>query len=176
MIEFFSLKLAESIKKSVPESATSIPVMKYALSIILNALMIIVFSLILSIFTGRTFNVMVSLTAFPLLRRFSGGYHMKSGMKCILFSTTLMTLISLSSFSYKFTFCIGIVSMILVGLFAPSNIRRQSRRVTEKDYPRLKLISLMIVASNFVIGSPTVASAFLAQSITLIRLKGGEKS
>jgi accessory gene regulator B len=101
---------------------------------------------------------------------------LKSGMKCVLFSTSAMTLISLSSFNYKITFSMGIASLFLVGIFAPSNIKKQSRRIPEKDYPRLKLYSLIIVGSNLVIGSPAVASAFLIQSITLLHMKGGEKS
>lgn len=173
MIEYFALRMAESIKKNVPDSPTSTAVMKFALSVIINAVMIIVLSLIISIVTGRITEVIIALLAFPLLRQASGGYHMKSGMKCVLFSTALITAISLVDLQYKHILMMGLISLMLVGVYAPSNIEKQSR-TPKKYYPLLKFVSLVIVALNLIIGSPVLASAFFAQSISLIRLKGGE--
>ncbi|MEK3867035.1 accessory gene regulator B family protein [Paenibacillus sp. FSL H7-0716] len=173
MIDFLSLRIAQGIKKSVPDSPITITVMKYALSIIINALMIIVLSLLISTLTGRTLEVTIALTVFPFLRQASGGYHMRSGMKCVLFSTVLITSISLADFEYWTIMTLGIVSFILVGLFAPSNIEKQSR-IPKNYYPALKIVSLMIVSSNFLIASPVIGAAFLAQSISLIHMKGGD--
>ncbi|GGF72368.1 accessory gene regulator [Paenibacillus albidus] len=174
MIEYLALRMAESIKKNVPESPTSTAVMKFALSVIINAVMIIVLSLFISFFTGRITEVILGLLAFPLLRQASGGYHMKSGMKCVLFSTALITVISLADLQYKHIFMMGLISLVLVGVYAPSNIEKQSR-TPKKYYPLLKFISLIIVALNLFIGSSVLAATFFAQSISLIRLKGGER-
>ncbi|MEC0167422.1 accessory gene regulator ArgB-like protein [Paenibacillus graminis] len=174
MIEYFALKLAGSIKKSVPDSHTSTAVMRFALSVIINASMIIILSLLISLITGKIKEATIALVAFPLLRQASGGYHLKSGMKCVLFSTALITVISLVDLQYKYIFIMGLLSIVLVAIYAPSNIEKQSR-TPKKYYPLLKFISFVIVALNLFIGSSVLAAAFFAQSISLIRLKGGEQ-
>ncbi|MEK3699387.1 MULTISPECIES: accessory gene regulator ArgB-like protein [unclassified Paenibacillus] len=173
MIDFLSLRIAQGIKKGAPDSTVSIAVMKYALSIIINASMIISLSLLFSIFTGKTVEVAIALVAFPLLRQVSGGYHMQSGLKCIVFSTILITAISLANFGYWTIVTLGIVSFILVALFAPSKIERQSR-IPRKFYPFLKVVSLIIVSTNFLLVSSVLSATFFAQGISLIHMKGGD--
>ncbi|AIQ70337.1 accessory gene regulator ArgB-like protein [Paenibacillus graminis] len=175
MIEYLAMRMAESIKRNVPDSPTSTAVMRFALSVVINAAMIIILSLLISLITGRIAEVIIALLAFPLLRQASGGYHMKSGMKCVLFSTALITAISLTDLQYKHILSVGLISLILVAIYAPSNIEKQSR-TPKKYYPLLKLISMIIVSLNIFIGSSVLAAAFFAQSISLIRLKGGEKT
>lgn len=79
-----TFKLANQIKRTVPDHPASIPVLKYVLALIINASMIIVLTLLASFFTGRTAEAVTILVAFALLRQMSGGIHLKTGMACVV--------------------------------------------------------------------------------------------
>ena len=69
----------------------------------------------------------------------------------------------------------NLVNIILVLLFAPSRIDKQTR-ISKKHYPLLKIISLFLVSTNFLIGSSVLAAAFLIQSLTLIKFEWKTKA
>lgn len=171
MISYLSGKLADSLKAAVPNHPTSTAVLKYSISFLLNAVFVIVLSLTVSLFTGHWKEALTVLAAFPLLRQVSGGIHLKSSMTCVLVSTGGTTLLSFLSLDYTWTIALTCVSCLLVLLFAPSRIEKQSR-IPRKYYPLLKLISLLIVSSNFWIASPVLAGTFLVQAVTLIKVRG----
>lgn len=168
MVDGLARQLAIGIKKVVPESPESMEVLKYSISFILNALFIIGFSLMISLFTGRVREVIIVLIGYALLRQVSGGVHLKSGTLCIIVSTAGATLLSFISFNSTILVQVTALSLLLALLFAPSRIEKQTR-IPAKYYPLLKLASLAIIASNLVIQSAVLASAFLLQTLTLIR-------
>lgn len=173
IIEGLSKRIAEGIKRQVPDHKSSVPVLKHALAIILNVLLIVVFTLLISIFTGNVKQAVIALTGFAVLRQFSGGYHLKSGAGCIAFTTALFTLVSFVDIDVIGVLVINVLSLLLVILFAPSRIEKQSR-IPRKHYVKLRLISCFIVMFNFGLQSPTLAFIFLVQAISLIRWKGGQ--
>ncbi|MGW8956226.1 accessory gene regulator ArgB-like protein [Paenibacillus sp. NPDC055715] len=168
MIETMAFKLANQIKRTVPDHPASIPVLKYALALIINASMIIVLTLLASFFTGRTAEAVMILVAFALLRQMSGGIHLKTGMACVVVTSVAFTAISCISLHSWWTNLFTGLSLLLVLCFAPSRIEKQSR-IPSRFYPLLRLLSSLLVCTNFVIGSSVVAVAFLIQSLTLIR-------
>ncbi|NEU25285.1 accessory gene regulator ArgB-like protein [Paenibacillus ottowii] len=168
MIETVALKLANQIKRTVPDHPASVPVLKYALALILNATMIIVLTLFASFFTGRMVEAVTILIAFALLRQVSGGIHLKTGMACVVVTSVAFTYISCISLNNGWTNLFTGIALILVLCFAPSRIEKQSR-IPVRFYPLLRLLSSLLVCTNFVIGSSVVAVAFLLQSLTLIR-------
>lgn len=170
MIKKLANWLAIGIKRVVPESPQSVEVLSYAISFILNAVSIIGASLLISLFTGRVQEVIIVLIGYALLRQVSGGIHLKSGVSCIVISTAGATVLSFVSLDSQLVLLANVIALLLALVFAPSRIARQTR-IPKKYYPLLKLISLLIISSNFVIQSDVLASAFLVQTLTLIRMK-----
>ncbi|QUL57604.1 accessory gene regulator B family protein [Paenibacillus tritici] len=170
MIEHLARLIARKIKKEAPDHHASMEVMEFSLSILINAAMILLFTLLISVITDRVFEAIVALIAFPILRQMSGGFHLKTGMGCVLFTTVLMTAISYSNFSESTIVVLGIISLLLAIIYAPSGIENQSR-IPKKYYPLLKVISIIIISTNFFILSPIIASAFFVQTLTLIKLR-----
>ncbi|NJJ38009.1 accessory gene regulator B family protein [Paenibacillus apii] len=166
MIEFISLKLAQGIKRSIPDHPISVNVMKFSLSIIINALLIILLTLAVSLFTGNTRGAAIALIAFPLLRQVSGGYHLKTGMTCVLVSSAMLTAVSFFNAGRTYVFLLNLASLLLVAVFAPSGIEKQSR-IPKSFYPQLKIISCLIVLVNFIVASPVIAAAFFIQGLSL---------
>jgi len=170
MVNTLAKRLAIGIKQVVPEAPQSVEVLSYALSFILNALYIIGASLLISLFTGKVQEVIIVLIGYALLRQVSGGIHLKSGTLCIIISTAGATALSFVSFNHNVLLLVTAISLLLALVYAPSRIDKQTR-IPSKYYPLLKLISLVIISSSFFIGSAVLASAFLLQSLTLIRKK-----
>lgn len=168
MIESIALKIATRIKATAPEHPASINVLKFSLALILNAVFIITLTLGISLFTGRTEESAIILVSYAVLRQLSGGLHLKSGLQCVFVTTASFTVMSLIDLSPHGLQLANIVSLILVLIFAPSNIENQSR-IKKKHYPKLKLLSALLVLINVGIASPAIAISFLVQSLTLIR-------
>lgn len=170
MIKAVSHKLATSIKTAAPESPTSVEVMRYAISFLLNAALIIALSLAISLFTGKIAEAATILIAYALLRQLSGGMHLKSGWMCVFVSTIGVTILSFVNFSETLEIYISMVNVILALTYAPSRIEKQTR-INPKYFPYLKVTSAVLVATGFLIHSPSMIAAFFVQCLTLISRK-----
>ncbi|WP_019909697.1 accessory gene regulator B family protein [Paenibacillus sp. HW567] len=169
-MNIFSYKLAATIKRSNPQETSSIEIMQYALNIILNTLLIIITSLIIGWATGSLTDTAVSLFSFAVLRSFSGGLHLKTATACNIFSITLCTSIPHLSFLIKDHLWIyNAFSLFLMLLFAPNP--DANVQISQRSYPLMKLIAVLLVATNFFIHSSVLGLAFLAQSLTVIPLE-----
>ncbi|WP_179032168.1 accessory gene regulator ArgB-like protein [Paenibacillus kribbensis] len=168
MIETMASKLAKQIKDTVPDHPASVPVLQYALALIINASMIIILTLFASLFTGRMAEAATILITFALLRQISGGIHLKTGMACVVVTSVAFTFLSCITLDSWWTNLFTGIALMLVLCFAPSRIEKQSR-IPARFYPLLRLLSSILVCTNFVIGSSVVAVAFMVQSLTLIR-------
>ncbi|WP_438494978.1 accessory gene regulator B family protein [Paenibacillus sp. IHBB 3054] len=171
MIEVMGEKLATSIKNVVPNHPASHAVLKFALSVVLNVLLIISFTLGVSLFTGNTKEASLILISFALLRQVTGGVHLKSGSLCVLFTTLLFTLLSYMDLSIIYVQVMNGLSLLLVFWLAPIGIERQTR-IAKRHWPLLKIIALVLILTNVLIGSGAIAVSFLAQSVTLLIAKG----
>jgi accessory gene regulator B len=174
LIQILSLRIAKSIKNTVPDHPRSVEVLKYAISFILNTFFIITLSLLISVFTGKTNEVVVALVTYALLRQVSGGIHLKSGMLCIIISTIGITLLSFANFGQETVMTLTVASLIIAAIFSPSLIQQQTR-IPSKYNPLLKLISIMMIATNFLFLSPVIAASFFIQCLTLIRGGGWKR-
>lgn len=170
MIEMLSEKIAASIKKANESETVSTEVMKYALIILFNIFIPIFIVLILSLITGKIAENALAIISFVSLRMASGGYHFKSPVMCML-TTIVVTGIPpyLPSFDFL-TLPLTAVSLIIILLLAPANMRGY-HSMPEKYYPLLKLISVIIVASNFFFNSDIMALVFTIQGISLFNWK-----
>ncbi|KQO00732.1 accessory gene regulator ArgB-like protein [Paenibacillus sp. Leaf72] len=171
MVETISRRLAISIKSVVPEHPASEARLQYALSFILNALFIITGALLISFFTGRTSGVVAALISFAILRQVSGGVHLKSGTMCVIVSVGVATALSFTpNFPGKMLVIINLLNLLIVLMFSPTDIEKQSR-IPKRYYPLLKLLSALIVCSNLLIESSIIALTLLVQCLTLILAK-----
>lgn len=170
MIEILASKLAVKIKKVVPEHPATEAVLKFSLALVINALLIIILSITLSFFTGKIKETLVVLVSFAILRQISGGLHLKSGIWCVVGTTSLVMIISLSHPSYVGVQVLNVTGILLAMVYAPSGIEKQSR-IPTKYYPVLKVMSCLLIASNLLIQSPVLALSFFVQCLTLIQIR-----
>lgn len=167
MIDTMAARLATGIKNVVPHHPASFAVLKFSLSVLLNVVFIVGITLIVSLFTGRITAAGLILVSFALLRQVSGGVHLKSGTACVLLTTTLFTLLSYVNVSVGYVQVMNVVSLVLVLMFAPIGIERQTR-IPKRLYPLLKVIAALLVVTNMVVCSPAVAVSFVVQALTLL--------
>ncbi|MDT3427498.1 accessory gene regulator B [Paenibacillus forsythiae] len=160
-------KIACAIKRANPEQTSSVEVMQYALQIILNTLLIFVMSILLASLTGNIRGAVLTFSSLALLRIFSGGFHLKTARACNLFSTLLCVIIPLlSEYLENYLLYLNLTSLLLAILFAPNpDINTQ---INKKWYPALKLLSVLLISTNFLIYSPVIGLAFFIQSLTII--------
>ncbi|OAZ43359.1 accessory gene regulator ArgB-like protein [Paenibacillus polymyxa] len=167
MIEPLSLRMAQHIKSVVPDHPASVPVLQHALAILLNMVFITGLTLVISVFTGRTREVVTIMAAFAFLRQMTGGIHLKSGMGCVAVSTMLFTGLSFISLDHNWTIGATLISMLLILVFAPAGIERQTR-IPPRYFPLLKVAALITVGLNLWFALPYVAISFFAQTLLLI--------
>jgi accessory gene regulator B len=156
MIESAASSIAERLNKYTGNKNISIDFVRYRIAEILHVIIIFSVSITISIFTGKTIDTILALIAFGVLRKLSGGFHLKTLEGCQIFTIILVTAITFIHSSN--IMLINLVTLLLLIIFSK---KKQS----------YKVISSLLVASNFVIQSEIVAISFLAQSLTLIHLK-----
>lgn len=175
LIDALSLHMAKHIKNVVPDHPASVAVLKHALAVILNLVFIISLTIIISIFTGNVIEAVTVMAAFAFLRQLTGGIHLKSGMGCVAVSTLLFTGLSFIKLDYNWTIGVTLVSMLLIFVFAPAGIERQTR-IPPRYFPLLRSGALIVVSFNLWIANPFIAISFFVQSLSLINIRRWERS
>ncbi|MDQ0496363.1 accessory gene regulator ArgB-like protein [Paenibacillus brasilensis] len=170
MIEALSNKIAVHIKKNVPDHPASVAVLKHALAVILNMVFITGLTIAISVFTGRIREVLTIMAAFAFLRQMTGGLHLKSGMGCVAVSTLLFTGLSFVHLDYRWSMIATVISMILILIFAPAGIEKQTR-IPPRYFPLLKAGAFIVVSFNLWVANPFIAVSFFAQSLLLISIR-----
>ncbi|MGG4504057.1 accessory gene regulator ArgB-like protein [Paenibacillus polymyxa] len=170
LIEALSLRMAQHIKSVVPDHPASVAVLKHALAITLNVVFIVGLTLGVSILIGRTREVLTIMVAFAFLRQMTGGLHLKSGMGCVAVSTLLFTGLSFIELDYNWTTGTTIASMLVILIFAPAGIEKQTR-IPPKYFPLLKVLALCVVGLNLYLSNPYIAISFFVQTLSLINCR-----
>ncbi|NOU80601.1 accessory regulator AgrB [Paenibacillus sp. LMG 31459] len=170
MIDAMAGRMAAGIKKRSPEHPASLEVLKHSLAILINTFSIMVLSLVIGLVTRRVSEVIVVLVAFALLRMVSGGLHLKSGTWCVIVTTLGVSVLSQVALIPVIVAWITTISLVLAAIFSPTDLRKQSR-ISVRFYPLLKVISVVMVASNYFFSSSTIAVSFLLQTLLLIPWK-----
>ena len=179
MVEQWAERLAVWLKNEVPDHPYSVARLQFGFHLFLNTVLTLLAASILGVLLGSYKETMQVLAAFAMLRMISGGYHFKSAMVCIVVSAGVAALlphINLSSTNILF---LNMINLLLTALFSPSGIENQTR-IPPKYYPHLKIVSSLLVASNFIWQPPLLAVTWFPQAVTLLRwplrmgMKGGE--
>uniref|UniRef100_UPI00403F44A4 accessory gene regulator B family protein n=1 Tax=Paenibacillus sp. FSL K6-1318 TaxID=2975291 RepID=UPI00403F44A4 len=127
-------------------------------------------SLFIGLCIGKLKEIITIMISFAILRSTSGGIHLKSGDKCVVVTTVLFTVISLIDLSTVLILLLNSLSILLAFMYAPSRIEEQSK-IDPIHYPKLRILSIIIIATNFLFMSSVIAIAFFVQCLTLIKLK-----
>jgi len=173
MIDSLAGKIAVALKNTNQDETPSVAVMKFALIVVINTALTVFLSLTISLILGSAIDTLIVLCFFGLLHFFSGGYHFKSAMTCTIVSTLTFVLIPHIPISRDIAYVLTLCSLILILIFAPSNIKNAAR-IPEKYFPLLKLISIIIVISTVFFSLHLLALTYFIQSLTLIKFKKEE--
>ncbi|AGR47389.1 accessory gene regulator B family protein [Brevibacillus phage Emery] len=168
MIEKLSHFLAVKIHdaNSDIDKKESVEVLSYSLSITLNYLLVLSFSFLIGFLTSKFIETIVAMISFVVLRIFSKGYHARSLTNCFIVTTAIITIIPHVPMQ-NYTSVINGLNVILVMIFAPNGSFEEG--IISKDRARLlKGVSILLVASNFLLSSQIVALSFFIQSLLLI--------
>ncbi|WP_443146979.1 accessory gene regulator ArgB-like protein [Paenibacillus sp. HWE-109] len=165
MIEQLSLKWAQWIKNNDPDGPVSYDVLLFALKVVINLFFAVFPCLIIGYFFGDFTETVTAIYAFIVLRFFSGGFHFKSLDLCAVVTVILLSSIPYIAKTGVNIYLMNFVSLVIVLFLAPSNLK--NTRWTEKAKPAFKIISILIVLSNFLLNSPVVAISFIMQSLLL---------
>lgn len=164
--------------------APSVNVIYYALYVALNTVSIVVLTLLIGWLTGAPGETALALVSFALIRTFSGGYHLKSGLFCIFVSTAVMSAIPHIRLNDQWTMIVTAAAALLFLVFAPSNLDKYAR-IPPGYYPLLKVLTTAAVSANLLIRSDLLAVVFLVQGVSLLfksgttdaaNMKGGEQT
>ncbi|WP_256760865.1 accessory gene regulator ArgB-like protein [Cohnella sp. WQ 127256] len=174
MISRISNGIASYLKKEIPEDTPSIAVMNYSLYIIIHSLFTVVIITIISLSLNVFFETFIGLLFFVALRVFGGGYHLHNSNVCTVLTVIVICASPFIPISITWLIIVNIFNLVLVSIYAPRNFKGYAR-IPEKYYPVMKLITLLIVGSNFYWMSSTLLMVSLCYSIFLIpSQKGGE--
>lgn len=121
------------------------------LDIIVNELSKILIMLLLFCFIGKPLNYIVCLLALAMIRNFSGGFHIKSFIGCLLFTNVFfLTCLYIPDFiiiDYKIFIILYVFSITVMGLISP---KPSKQRGTYSSYQKLKFkLKSMITTTVF---------------------------
>jgi accessory gene regulator B len=170
MIDIYANRIAVAIKEANTEITASVEVMQYALILLFNGFTIFFSSLLIGLITGRFYETLVILISFAILRQLSGGFHFESGVYCIITSTALLSSLPHIPLPDNWIMPLTFISLLSFLAFAPSDIDQQTR-IPSKYYPVLKLISVLLVCSNFFLLSEIFTKAIFTQAVFIIKLR-----
>ncbi|MEC0248882.1 accessory gene regulator B family protein [Paenibacillus chitinolyticus] len=163
VVDKIAIHFAETIHKNAKESS-SVAVLKYAIAAVLNFLVFFLIVTFICSVTGHFIDGLIASLAFPALRYFSGGFHLKSATACNVISAALVLLAVLTPIGWNWW--IVLLAATILAFTAPNNVKRS--KLPAKYYPVLKIIAVGIVLSNFIFHSDVLAKVFLLQSLTTL--------
>lgn len=173
MIETFAHRLAQKlISLSSEDTVTTddIAVVSYGIECLLNLCIPFFFFLIYSCFTHRILGMVYFLISFLFLRNHIGGFHAKSHIRCLLYSTIygrfflwLLTLPILPGLYIK----LSIYGIILAGIAIGKPIcqtNMNSTRARMNSYITIILECLCMICFDKIWHSTTLSTAIFLGS------------
>ena len=106
MISFFTTRILDFLKfsEAIECDENNLDIYKYGIEITLSTILNILIILILSLIYGSFFTGIIFLLVFIPLRKFTGGYHADTYMKCnIVFAILYTSVFWLTKILYKYT-------------------------------------------------------------------------
>lgn len=173
VLEALSKHISMRIKQSDPLGPVSLEIMEYQLGIWLNAVFTLMITALFGWWCGMLPESMTALTAFFLVRRYSGGVHLKSISACVLVSACLFVLVPFIPLSTIQTIFVTGITVVLFFIFSPNIFEERNPSALD---PYFKTISVLLVSSNFLLQSSEIALICIIQALLLMPFwKGGEQ-
>jgi|GEM_PF-305185 len=174
MIEKACLFLAQAIRNNGGDERVSVERLQFSLNIVICSLFILVLTGLTGHLWSSSMKAFLSLGVIGLLRYFSGGWHLRTGMQCIIFTVALVNLvIILPPIQSEVLQLFFAISLILVIILAPTGHGQRIKSARHKTL--FKWMSILIVIISLLIWDQVITISILCQSISLITMKGGEK-
>lgn len=170
LLNRMATSLHGSMVEAGVEKPASVPVLQYALHIVFNTLGGVLLSLLVGWLTGNIGATALTLVAFAILRFLTGGYHLKSGMACVIVSAAIISAIPHVGLPEFWTYIVTAAALVITAIKAPANYDKYAR-MPKRYYPLLKLIACGVIAVNFAVGSEVLAITYIIQALLLL---GGE--
>ena len=165
MLELLSLHIAKRLRATDPEGTVSIPVMAYELGIRLNYGTALGLTALLGWASGELLYSLLSFFLFVLIRKFSGGLHMKSLTACAIVSALIFSMIPQIELEPLTVYIFTAISSIIYGIYAP---HFTTEYIPSTPPILCKIVTVTLCLSNFFIASPVVALTFLVQAILIL--------
>lgn len=172
MIQSSSARLARMLKEANPNHPASEAVLAYSIASMMNTVGTAIVAMAMAALLGHAGEVALALAAFAVLRAISGGYHLKSGVGCIVVTSACANVVPFIPVPVWGVYALTIAALLLALVFAPSKIER-STRIPVRYFPMLKLAAAVLIAVNLLLASDIIAIAVFIQGLTLLR-KGGD--
>lgn len=165
-IEALAYKVAYKVKSWNPNLTADIEDIQPGAAYYINYYSVIVISLIIGLVTHEFWGTALSLFSIGLLRKYSGGRHLSTLSMCAAFTITVCSIVPHIQLEAALIHMLNIINWALVTAFTmmgfPKNMKNK----------RLNLAAaLLIVSSNFFVGSSIMALSFFVQAVSLIRLR-----
>lgn len=154
-IKYWSYNSAKFLQLVMEESHIKRNEYYYGFQFIYGALFKGLVFLSLGLLLNILTPMLLTLVSFASLRIFTGGYHMKSYGKCVIFSFSLFVL---SAIFVKFmsfyniwhgivTLIIFIITFIVIRFYSP--VANENSTMSDSKYRKFKIISQIITAIGF---------------------------
>lgn len=168
VIESVSSFLSKHLKMSDPDHPASEEVLRWQINIYLNYFFTFVLVLIVGLFTGKVIGSLISMMAFIVLRKYSGGMHLRSITVCTILSAAIFSVIPLIEISY--VWALNIVSAIIFLKYAPNYAGDEVTESNKLSDIQLKIVCIVVVMSNMIFNSSVLALTFFVQAILVFPL------
>ena len=148
-MQYLSKQLSKWLLKSGAISDSELELYEYAIFTFLLTFFPITLSFFIGTILGKPIESLFLIVPFVFLRKFSGGYHLSSPIKCFLTSTALLVISQLtvntiiSNHNY-FVFAIVQVLAILT-VYTLSPIDSEQRKLNDKEISLFRKIARIIL-------------------------------
>ncbi|WP_433943520.1 accessory gene regulator B family protein [Paenibacillus sp. SN-8-1] len=167
-----SKHLSSRIKESDPEGPVSLEILEYELGIRLNFIATLLLTVVAGWITGNLMGACLALISFLVVRRFSGGVHMKSLTLCAIVSAAIFVIISFIALEQEQIRLITLLSAVIFLIYSPNILEELNPPPLT---PYMKMISSILVLSNLIFQSSAIALACAVQAFLILPFwKGGE--
>lgn len=156
-IEYIAGWLARRSVQWNPEITLHPEDIRFHLALKINYYLVIFAALAIGIITHYFFETAACLLAFGILRRYTGGFHIPTLTGCAVVTIALMVYIPYVNLWIAVPAWINIFSLAIVYYLT--------------DKPDKKWLSIGFILLGLAINQPEVTLSFLAQSVTLIKLR-----
>ncbi|WP_290405373.1 accessory gene regulator B family protein [Paenibacillus polymyxa] len=167
MLEQLSRNIARHIKNADPDGPVSVEVMEYALGKRLNYLATITLTFLGGMITGELARTMLAMALFWVIRKASGGVHLKSLTNCAVVSASIFCVVPQLDVSHGSILVLTGAATLLYGLFAPNRFEDLNPSRIE---PYLRVFSVIICSSNFFFQSSVFAWVLIVQALLILPL------